>query len=136
MGPSPSERAKPKLFVTPDVMVLRHANCVFTMQIFLSNKLDTLQIKHHFNQGVLNVCVDLGACSPTTEDTAVSTEEAEVVAEAGDDFIPDDVDTSICEEDYALCGTVKMPSDFTGVPRNLAVVLPIHSSRRSSSIYP
>ena len=63
------------------------------------------------------------ACSPTTEDTAVSTEEEETVNETNDDFVPDDVDTSICEEDYALCGTVQMPSDLNGVPRNLAIVL-------------
>jgi len=65
----------------------------------------------------------MGACSPTTEDTAASAEEMEMVAESNDDFVPDEVDTSICEEDYALCGTIQMPSDLTGVARNLAIVL-------------
>ena len=67
------------------------------------------------------------ACSPTAEDTAADTESEaiteEETQESNDDFVPDEVDTSFCEEDYALCGTIEIPSDFTGSSRNLAIVL-------------
>ena len=57
----------------------------------------------------------------TVEDTATETvEEAE---ETTSDTISNDVDTSICADDYAMCGLLNVPSDYVGNPRSLAVVL-------------
>jgi hypothetical protein len=39
------------------------------------------------------------------------------------DVISNEVDTSLCEDDYALCGQLNIPSDFAGTPRALSVAL-------------
>ena len=39
------------------------------------------------------------------------------------DYQPDDIDTSFCQDEYALCGTIDLPADFRGETRNLAIAL-------------
>ena len=47
----------------------------------------------------------------------------------GDDGVVDDTDTeeevddSLCAEDYSLCGDITIPGDYTGTPRSMAIVL-------------
>ena len=53
----------------------------------------------------------------TTESDDI-TEESDVV-----DYQPDEVDTSFCQDQYAMCGTIDLPEDFRGETRNLAVAL-------------
>ena len=67
---------------------------------------------------------DTGASTQSGEsdDTAVPTEPQEdpnTDTGAADESTED----SLCAEDYSLCGDLIIPSDFTGTPRSLAIVL-------------
>lgn len=64
---------------------------------------------------MLSLIILLG-CSEKDNDTAV---------EAAEESREDAVEESSfdCTQDYALCSTLSVPSDFTGTPRNLSIVL-------------
>ena len=56
-------------------------------------------------------------------DTAVESEPSEEVVEETEEETQSDVDTSFCQDEYALCGKIVLPEDFTGTTANLAVAL-------------
>lgn len=59
----------------------------------------------------------------TAEETTVDDTSSSEVVEEETTTNPDNVDLSICEDDYALCGEINLPSDFVGETRNLAIAL-------------
>ena len=59
------------------------------------------------------------ACGEKSDDTASSVDTASGV-EAEETVVESN---SVCEEDYAFCGNIVMPSDLTGTTRSMAIAL-------------
>lgn len=70
------------------------------------------------------------ACSGSKDDSAVEVTDEETTDTANSDDTnstgntdDDPVDTSICADDYSICGQIIAPTEFDGVTRSLAVAL-------------
>ena len=61
----------------------------------------------------------LVACTSTTDDTGIQSNNA--ASDTG--TAVDNVEDSVCQEDYSVCGQLLIPNDLTGTPRSLVVAL-------------
>ena len=64
------------------------------------------------------------ACSgdPEPAETGDTGDSGETV-QSTTDFDCEPVNDPVCSEDFAFCGNVKIPTDYTGTPRMMAVAL-------------
>ena len=72
-----------------------------------------------FITGLL-VALPLLAC---TAESASDTGGEDLVQASGNFLEMDDVDSSMCGEDYSVCGDILIPESLNGTPRSLAVAL-------------
>ncbi|MDG1483134.1 MAG: hypothetical protein P8R54_26330 [Myxococcota bacterium] len=66
------------------------------------------------------------ACDDKSDDTGtddVNTDTAEDVTDTTTDFSCEAPASSVCSEELGFCGNLKVPTDFTGTPRSLAIAL-------------
>ena len=62
----------------------------------------------------------IGCTADTSSDSGAGDAEVQV----NSDYLEmDGVDSSMCGEDYSVCGDLLIPDTFTGTPRSLAVAL-------------
>jgi hypothetical protein len=64
---------------------------------------------------------DTGADDTGADDTGSGDTTAD--ADATTDFTCPPPDSSVCTEELGFCGNLKVPTDFTGTPRSLAIAL-------------
>lgn len=69
----------------------------------------------------------LVACGETSDDTGTAdtdtADTAEDVTDSTTDFSCEAPAASVCTEELGFCGNLKVPTDFAGTPRSLAIAL-------------